>query len=184
MDQIFDQIWLKFWSSVGIEGLVLQRWKVPIYWTITCVSRRQASSKTTLVQQLQHLMIVISSLLCVCYKNVLTHLSTYILRASSSWSFWKTHIEETGEQRKKESSVKIASGSRWKRDHDYYLHLKGKKHETSICYLDWLFIGDFRHSETMLGQTQLSGDNVSISCLQKFFTFFNMQKLLYFFQDQ
>ena len=59
---------------------------------------------------------LISSLLCVCYKNVLTHLSTYILRASSSWSFWKTHIEETGEQRKKESSVKIASGSRWKRE--------------------------------------------------------------------
>ena len=93
---------------------------------------------------------LISSLLCVCYKNVLTHLSTYILRASSSWSFWKTHRgEETGEQRKKESSVKIASGSRWKRDHDYYLHLKGKKHETSICHLDWLFIGVVRHSETV-----------------------------------
>ena len=70
----------------------------------------------------RHLIIIV----CVCYKNVLTHLSTYILRASSSWSFWKTHIEETGEQRKKESSVKIASGSRWKRDHHYYLHLKEK----------------------------------------------------------
>ena len=82
---------------------------------------------------------LISSLLCVCYKNVLTHLSTYILRASSSWSFWKTHIEETGEQRKKESSVKIASGSRWKRDHHYYLHLKEKnKILLFIIWIDYL----------------------------------------------
>ena len=93
---------------------------------------------------------LISSLLCVCYKNVLTHLSTYILRASSSWSFWKTHIEETGEQRKKESSVKIASGSRWKRERSSLLDtFEGKKHEISICYWDWLFIGVVRHSETI-----------------------------------
>ena len=48
---------------------------------------------------------LISSLLCVCYKNVLTHLSTYILRASSSWSFWKTHIEETYRRTKKERII-------------------------------------------------------------------------------
>ena len=82
----------------------------------------------------RHLIIIV----CVCYKNVLTHLSTYILRASSSWSFWKTHIEETGEQRKKESSVKIASGSRWKRERSSLLFtFEGKKHE--IDYLKALF---------------------------------------------
>ena len=98
---------------------------------------------------------LISSLLCVCYKNVLTHLSTYILRASSSWSFWKTHIEETGEQRKKESSVKIASGSRWKREIIIIIYIWRGKHEISTCHLEWLFIGVVRHSETIRPERSL-----------------------------
>ena len=72
---------------------------------------------------------LISSLLCVCYKNVLTHLSTYILRASSSWSFWKTHREQRGDRRTKKERI-ICQNRKWvkmkERDHHYYLHLKGK----------------------------------------------------------
>ena len=96
----------------------------------------------------RHLIII------VCLLQKCAYTSLYIYFEGLKLLIFLKNTQRRGEQRKKESSVKIASGSRWKRDHDYYLHLKGKKHETSICYLDWLFIGDFRHSETMLGRTQ------------------------------
>ena len=124
---------------------------------------------------------LISSLLCVCYKNVLTHLSTYILRASSSWSFWKTHIEETGEQRKKESSVKIASGSRWKREIIIIIYIwKGK---TWNIYLPFGMIiywrcSPFRNNKA---RTEPLMMNVINFWVQKFLVSFYIQKSSHWF---
>ena len=68
----------------------------------------------------RHLIII------VCLLQKCAYTSLYIYFEGLKLLIFLKNTQRRGEQRKKESSVKIASGSRWKRDHLYHLHLKEK----------------------------------------------------------
>ena len=125
----------------------------------------------------RHLIIIV----CLLQKCAYTSLYIYFEGLKLLIFLKNTHRGEENKERKNHLSKSQVGQDERERDHHYYLHLKEKKHEISICYLDWLFIGDFRHSETMLGQPQRMYNQCKLSSVTKIFHFFKHTKFLVLF---